>query len=545
MNKKILYTVLAALTVIGACTKETDYSGQEENQPEVSLQAVEITIPVSVTKTTYSGGATTSTFESGDKVYIELSGTYNEAAYSYVGVLDYATASSFSGTVYGTGDYGDAAQLIKNCSDLSATLLPNGYSTDFLVVSVDGEDRPTGLTVTPAKAFADGAKDVTVPKVAHFTYSVSDAAGVDKTINFSVQNAVLFYTLEGLGDAASVTIKVYDGSTAVTGTATVTSGTATFAVGYPGGAGSKDYKLSINNVTKLTLSGKSLAANKVYNVSRNLAKSFGNLFISPGILVKTGSTFSLTTAEGALDIMAAYKGTAPVEGSSTGTRYYFSFLELAKYFNNNPSYASTDGVITNEVKVSDGVNDWGVPTTTELQKIYYKGSYPRTGATVNDVSGRLYAKVRINLSGSAYEGKGLNSVNSTATGGDYIVALILFPDYATLTISPSKLTSIDTQNWGFSNLDEDSECLTYSEYQSLLDDGCVFLPAAGEYHFETSSWMMGGSGGYYHTANVGTPAGYAARCFYFQFTSSDVSSSSYYTSKSSYLYPVRLVRPIE
>lgn len=541
MNKKILYTVLAALTVIGACTKETDYSGQEENQPEVSRQAVEITIPVSVTKTTYSGGATTSTFESGDKVYIELSGTYNEAAYSYVGVLDYATASSFSGTVYGTGDYGDAAQLIKNCSDLSATLLPNGYSTDFLVVSVDGEDHPTGLTVTPAKAFADGAKDVTVPKVAHFTYSVSDAAGVDKTINFSVQNAVLFYTLEGLGDAASVTIKVYDGSTAVTGTATVTSGTATFAVGYPGGAGSKNYTLSINNVTKLTLSGKSLAANKVYNVSRNLAKSFGNLFISPGILVKTGSTFSVTTAEAALDIMAAYGGTAPVSGASEGTRYYFSFLELAKYFNNNADYTVDDGDITNVVKVNDGVNDWGIPTKTELETIYYKGSYPRTGATVNETPGRLYAKVRISLSGSAYEGHGLNSVNGTATGGNYMVGLILFPDYATLTISPSKLTSIDTENWGFNNLDEESECLTYSEYEALLDAGCVFLPAAGVY--TSSGWSVGGAEGRYHTTKVV----YAkkANCYYFQLTDSTVNDGSYHTSKTTYLYPVRLVRPIE
>ena len=106
MNKITLYTALAALTVLGACTKETDYSGQEQSLPEVSRQAVEITIPTTLTKTTYSGGGITSTFESGDKVYIELSGTYNEAPYSYVGVLDYASASSFSGTVYGTGDYG-------------------------------------------------------------------------------------------------------------------------------------------------------------------------------------------------------------------------------------------------------------------------------------------------------------------------------------------------------------------------------------------------------------------------------------------------------
>lgn len=532
---------MAALTVLGACTKETDYSGKEQSQPEVRRQAVEITIPITLTKTTYSGGGIASTFESGDRVYIELSGTYNAAPYSYVGVLDYASASSFSGTVYGTGDYGDATQLIRNCSDLSATLLPNGYSTDYLAVSVDGEDHPTGLTVNPAKAFADGAKDVTVPKVAHFTYSVSDAAGVEKTINFSVQNAVLFYTLEGLGDAANVTIKVYDASTAVTGTATVSSGTATFAVGYPGGAGSKNYTLSVNNVQKLTLGGKSLAANKVYNVSRNLAKSFGNLFLSPGILVKTGSTFSLTTAEAALDIMAAYGGTAPVSGASEGTRYYFSFLELAKFFNNNADYTVSDGDITNVVKVNDGVNDWGIPTKTELETIYYKGSYPRTGATVNGISGRLYAKVRISLSGSAYEGHGLNSVNNTATGGNYIVGLILFPDYATLTISPSKLTSIDTEDWGFNNLDEESECLTFSEYESLLDAGCVFLPAAGVY--TSSGWSVGGAEGHYHTAKVV----YANKsyCYYFQVTDSNVNDGSYHTSKTAYLYPVRLVRPIQ
>lgn len=541
MNKNTLFTVMAALTVLGACTKETDYSGKEQSQPEVRRQAVEITIPITLTKTTYSGGGIASTFESGDRVYIELSGTYNAAPYSYVGVLDYASASSFSGTVYGTGDYGDATQLIRNCSDLSATLLPNGYSTDYLAVSVDGEDHPTGLTVNPAKAFADGAKDVTVPKVAHFTYSVSDAAGVEKTINFSVQNAVLFYTLEGLGDAANVTIKVYDASTAVTGTATVSSGTATFAVGYPGGAGSKNYTLSVNNVQKLTLGGKSLAANKVYNVSRNLAKSFGNLFLSPGILVKTGSTFSLTTAEAALDIMAAYGGTAPVSGASEGTRYYFSFLELAKFFNNNADYTVSDGDITNVVKVNDGVNDWGIPTKTELETIYYKGSYPRTGATVNGISGRLYAKVRISLSGSAYEGHGLNSVNNTATGGNYIVGLILFPDYATLTISPSKLTSIDTEDWGFNNLDEESECLTFSEYESLLDAGCVFLPAAGVY--TSSGWSVGGAEGHYHTAKVV----YANKsyCYYFQVTDSNVNDGSYHTSKTAYLYPVRLVRPIQ
>ena len=178
-----------------------------------------------------------------------------------------------------------------------------------------------------------------------------------------------------------------------------------------------------------------------------------------------------------------------VYGKSTGS-YYFNFLEMGELFEKS-GFTTSDGDIENNL---DPFNGWRLPSKDEWDELI---GTTRTGSTVNNSSGKHYA--RIQLTGITYAG------SSTPNG------LLIFPDGETIT--GTTLTNMDnnTVNTG----------ITISQLNEYLNQGCIFLPAGGYY---SSGWSSGSS--YGASTEYDTTNGY---------------NSEGYGSKSEYLL-VRLVR---
>ena len=271
MKSVLFYAAsVAALMLAASCNKENVAPTDEPAAP--SVHTIEVTVPVGVkTKASYDYDNKATTIQSGDKLYLEVS---KGSDYTYAGVLDCtnATAGTFSGTLNKTSAGSDYAgtDIINDCTDLTATLLPNGYNENYYQLTKDGE-TVTGLTIDPSEAFFADAKSAAVPQVANSKCEITDAtSGPTKTIELSARNAVLFYTLSGNFSGSSINISVSDGTTTIAGSAAVSEGTATFAVGFAGGEGSKSYVLSIDGAQAVAFRSE-LAANTVYNVTRGAA----------------------------------------------------------------------------------------------------------------------------------------------------------------------------------------------------------------------------------------------------------------------------------
>ena len=265
MKSVLFYAAsVAALMLAASCSKENVASVDEPAAP--SVHTIEVTVPVGVeTKASYAEKMTT--IQEGDKLYLEVSKT-GEGAYTYVGLLDCidATTGTFSGELAKkSGSEFSSTDIISDCTALAATLLPKDYNENYYKLTKEGE-TVTGLTIDPSEAFFAGAKGDAVPQVANASYTYTS----DKTITLTAQNAVLFYALDHLAKSSTVFVTVSDGSNAITGNVTTDAdGKGTFAVGFAGGAGSKDYTLSITGKDSEKVTA-ALDKNRVYNVTRTI-----------------------------------------------------------------------------------------------------------------------------------------------------------------------------------------------------------------------------------------------------------------------------------
>lgn len=182
-----------------------------------------------------------------------------------------------------------------------------------------------------------------------------------------------------------------------------------------------------------------------------------------------------------------------VYGKQSGS-YYFNFLEMGGLFEKS-GFTTLDGDIENSLDPLDG---WRLPTDAEWSSLI--GS-TRPGSTVNNSSNKHYAVIQ--LTGVSYAG------TSTPTG------YLIFPDGETVTGSTLANMDSATVNTG----------ITLSQLNTYLNQGCVFIPAAGYY---SSGWES--TGRYWSSTEYDTTN---AKLFGF--------SGSTTTSKSDYL-TVRLVK---
>ena len=272
MKSVLIYVASCAVLMLAAsCNKEIAVS--EEQPRDGQLHELEVSVPVTVTKSTYDASSHKSTYESGDAIYLEVSGTYNATEYSYKGKLDYTSGTAnavFTGKLYGTADIAGISDIITDCANLMAILLPKGYaSVGYLEPQTDAEGHVTGVTTTDTKAFAAGDKDAAVPMVALSKISITNSTNTAKSLEFNSQNAVLFFTLNGLS-GSSIKVSVTDGTNTLisdVNNVPVTSGAVTFAVGLPASADAKNYVLYIDGEQAVAVNT-ALTANKVYTITR-------------------------------------------------------------------------------------------------------------------------------------------------------------------------------------------------------------------------------------------------------------------------------------
>lgn len=279
MKTKTIFKALAfammmpAMLLTTACSSNDDSIINNGNTNKKS-QALPLTVNVNrqgdnaTTRATYNGSTGKLSFSSGDKLFVE--GEYGD--WQFAGTLVWGTGDTFSGNIIvddGVGnDYtGTAIQLLQDASTdpdaVRATLLPNGYDTNFLHISNEGYYNAS-LDVNYKYAFASTKKEA----VEQFSYET--AKGYSDGFSLIPQSAILSFTINGLKEVNS-TINVslaydFEDDWKIDGSVTTdASGTATFAMALPEGENMDGYTLTVGDA-ELEFGSKTLVAGHISNI---------------------------------------------------------------------------------------------------------------------------------------------------------------------------------------------------------------------------------------------------------------------------------------
>ncbi len=230
---------------------------------------------------------------------------------------------------------------------------------------------------------------------------------------------------------------------------------------------------------------------------------FGGLYLTRGYLLKAAEGYALS-GNNQMDIIQYYGS----EDVNSMPRHYLQLADL-------PASSALPA-------------SYKVPAAADWKVILGTDASPRSGATVDGNPGCHYAKVAVNVTGTAYESYGVDKVLPPAVEGaepetiKAINGLVLFPDGA--TIDCWRITAFDTADDGFTAV------LLYDELTALIARGCAFLPCSGAY---AGGWQLGGSTGLFW--GTGTQLGVDA---------TDVNPATAYSVSSAFC-PVRLVKTWE
>lgn len=206
-----------------------------------------------------------------------------------------------------------------------------------------------------------------------------------------------------------------------------------------------------------------------------LPVTFGGLMIAPCNTMYNGSNMVIPFDDWN---HCSYGSTYGLNNGS----YYFGFIQTGSKFDSRmSSFNTSSGNIRNDITLPSrkvnygGYDDWRVPTQAEWYTLTW-GTSPgteRPGSRVNGDAGVKFAF--IDLPGVVHGGN---------TG---VKGLLLFPDNRSMTgqaLSDFNGTTLTT--------------FTNDQLNAYLSQGCVFLPASGEWRY--SGWFGIGTYGYYLTA---------------------------------------------
>ena len=388
-------------------------------------------------------------------------------------------------------------------SKLTSVKLSSSQSTSYLTGAFTAELTTSGLTAVTKDDITGGGNEITI---------MLPDGGVQLSTNAAEAYTVTFLTLPldqteltltlGFADSSKRTLKLKDNGSWIT----VDACKKTYI-----------WKLDAPKTVGTETS-----------ISGGTAYKFGDAYLTNGILKKTDSTFSIE--EDPFVLCTAYGGTDPSQGSSSGTRYYFNFIELGQYFSNNASFNENSGNIPAVQTVSYNGHNWRMPSQGEWAAATTTAG--RTGSTVNGTSGARYALVLVDLTGSVHAGEGLTSSDgySMESNSNYMAALLLFPDGATVTCDAISSSSINSNSY----LDYSTSTVSYTDISTLVSGGCVVLPAAGIYTYR--DWDDVGGGIYWSGSEDGTNDGYGL-----YFPNRDGYPEAL-NGKSDYFFPVVLAR---
>lgn len=165
------------------------------------------------------------------------------------------------------------------------------------------------------------------------------------------------------------------------------------------------------------------------------------------------------------------------------------------YFNSGESISGVS-VSMSDYGITDS-NTYGKPSIDDLWLMAaYTPREDRIFPTINGSRG-YFSRVLVDLTGSAFAGKGLTKSDGTAYDGtnktNYIVGILCYPDGAVINCSPLK-------SWN--NKTFTDPIIAYDIIAVLIKEGCIFLPAVGGKI--TDGWIMGhsGHGGMYGSSTL-------------------------------------------
>lgn len=319
MKTKTIFKTLAfammmpAMLLTTACSSNDDSIINNGNNNKKS-KALPLTVNVNrqgdnaTTRATYNDngdGTGSLAFSSGDKLFVE--GVYGD--WQFAGTLVWGTGDTFSGNILvkNPNDYeeeytGTAIQLLQGASsgsnpddEVKATLLPNGYDTNFLQISGEGEYYAS-LYVDYEYAFASTKKEA----VEQFSYET--ASEYDDGFSLSPQSAILSFTIKGLKELNSSVDVLLNSSSIIRGSVTTVttdeSGTATFAMALLAGENEnmEGSTLTVGGLgsdggAEFEFGNKELKAGHIYNIEMT-AVYILNIFGGNYLYYSIGETWS-------------------------------------------------------------------------------------------------------------------------------------------------------------------------------------------------------------------------------------------------------------
>ena len=203
---------------------------------------------------------------------------------------------------------------------------------------------------------------------------------------------------------------------------------------------------------------------------------FGNYYVSPGILKWDASLnegaggYTLTDGSDPLEILNYMCATEETNPSLSDVLdvYYHRMTTGNSHSSTTTLRYRQDGEdafgdLANPYVFVDG-ETWRVPSSAEWRSII---STRAESSTING-SSAAWIRVLLDLTGSAYEGKGLLSETGAISEErtNYTAGFLLIPNGAVITCSPKS-----GNFWSF----------TVPQLRKLIDGGCAFLPYTAYY----------------------------------------------------------------
>ena len=533
-----LAMLMPTMLLTTACSSEDDVVNSNiANIETVANKGYALPVTVNVTRegdatmrASYNGTSRKLEFTTGDKLFVE---GWKSGPGQFAGTLTWVSGTTFTGTITTGNEYtGTADELFSGASPVSATLLPADYGT-YSYLSIWGTyEHSKTIQINKNKPFA------TLKATAVEQFSKEQATSYSSGFALSPQNAILNFTIIGLTASTDVDVALTGPSSLnITGSVTTdVSGNATFAVGVEGGTDLNDLSLTVaGNPITLVSSSKTLAAGKIYNITRNAipgalvgqfsVSSTKQVYFSKGNLQATtanlGSTWTWAFAEHQWDYIGddtktpSDNGNTKITGNKTvstnGTVDLFGWSTSATYLGIHNS--------TNAGDYSGDFVDWG----SHADVIAGIGSGWRTLVGGNTGSEWDYLiKTR-----SASTVNGVNNARYAKATVNSVAGVVLFPDSYTHPAGVTPPASINTANVNFT-----ANSWSGDDWTKMEAAGCVFLPA-GSYRNGTTI-TIAGTGGYYWSS---TPNG----TFSYRFFCSVYGVGTNYDNRYQG-YSVRLVR---
>ena len=458
----------------------------------------------------------------------------------------------------------------------------SGTPADDLTLNavLESTSKPNDMTLTyasaeyPSTAIASASTDIAARQAAveKYSYFTATSTYADRSFTVSQQTSFLDFTVtfeDGTTSETEFTIDIKNGGETVR-TGSVTTATesdkvvAHFVAAMPKGTVMSSATVQLGSKAAISFGGSTtLAANKIYNISKTVAASGSGgsapagalsgkfsvsdtkkVYFSKGNLQATydGTSWTWKFAEHQYDYIGDAEGNTKVSDSSPYVSGYsgtsttvdlFGWVGASSSWDDVNKYGissslvanNTDGYgnVANESLKSDWGNltisnadghTWSTLTSGEWKYIFSSRS---SGATVNGTENARWTHATINTDGTAVNG------------------VILFPDGC-------KIFNVSATSWGTINSastwDSATKCTT-AQWTHLEELGCVFLPAAG--FREGSDVYIAGTDGFYWSSSPYVSS--VNEAYTVGFNSNDLNPA--YDSLRFLGYSVRLVRLVE